>query len=123
MRQFESGATRNSDTDKLDIEGFMNPMAEMVFYRYMHKHRHLDDGSLRDSDDWQKGIPQKEYVKSLKRHTEDVHLWNRGYDTRDGIVEAICGNIFNNFGLLHEILEGRYTGELTEGDKNLLGKE
>ena len=60
---------------------------------------------MRDSDNWQKGIPEKELVKSLIRHIMDVWLLYRDYE---GVVatqdkkEALCGVVFNAMALLHE---------------------
>ena len=107
IRKFESGANRNTAQDKYDYEGFLNPKVLETFAKYMHKHRLQADGTLRDSDNWQLGIPQKEYVKSLVRHTMDLWLDNRGYDSRDGNIDAVCGIIFNAQGwLLEELKKG-----------------
>jgi hypothetical protein len=104
IRIFSSGATCDTDKDKLDFEGFFSPVALVEYARYMHKHRLQPDGKLRDSDNWQKGIPEKELVKSLIRHIMDVWLLYRDYKgvaTQDK-REAICGTIFNAMALLHE---------------------
>jgi len=104
IRVFSSGATRDTDKDKLDFEGFFSPVALVEYARYMHKHRLQPDGEMRDSDNWQKGIPEKELVKSLIRHIMDVWLLYRDYKgvaTQDK-REAICGTIFNAMALLHE---------------------
>jgi hypothetical protein len=70
----------------------------------------MKDGSLRPSDNWTKGIPRREYMKSLYRHLMDVWLIMRGYKkvarTQD-LEEALCACIFNASGLLHELLIGR----------------
>jgi len=50
MREFKTGANRNSEEGKLDYEGFLHPLVIEEFAKYMHKHRHLEDGTLRDSD-------------------------------------------------------------------------
>lgn len=105
MREFITGANRNNDDGKLDIEGFINPLALQTYCEYMHKHRHLEDGTLRSSDNWQKGIPKEELTKSLIRHTLDRWLENRGYESREGKIDADCGIIFNAFGLLLEDLK------------------
>jgi hypothetical protein len=81
------------------------------FGRYMHEHRVQADGVIRDSDNWQKGIPKDAYVKSLVRHVEDVKLIHRGYPATDfttgadvSMKDALCAVLFNVQGLLHEIL-------------------
>ena len=104
-RQFASGANRNSDEGKIDIEGFINPLALKTYCEYMHKHRFLENGTMRPSDNWQLGIPKEELTKSLLRHTLDAWLENRGYESREGKIDAYCGILFNAFGLLLEELK------------------
>ena len=107
MRQFETGATRDSDENKLDFEGFLSPIAVRRFAEYMHVHRKQADGALRDSDNWQKGIPVTAYMKSLIRHTFELWLTWR----RDGVVdeELLCAIWFNVQGALYESLQRRGT--------------
>jgi len=105
IRTFNTGATRDTDEGKLDFEGFLSPIVIERFAEYMHKHRKQSDGKLRDSDNWQKGIPIKEYMKSLFRHFMDIWKEYRGYKSRDGIEEALCANMFNSMGYLYEILK------------------
>lgn len=109
VRKFDSGAIRDVDDNKLDYEGFISPAVMEVFAQYMHTHRKIADGSLRDSDNWQKGIPISAYRKSLVRHL--FQLWGvwRGQDVYDdkgsrvGEVEALCAVLFNTQGYLHEL--------------------
>ena len=68
VRTFDTGATRDTDDGKLDYEGFISPLVLERFARYMHTHRLQPDGTLRDSDNWQKGIPRDQYIKSAWRH-------------------------------------------------------
>lgn len=107
IRTFESGATRDSDKDKPDYEGFFSPLVIVEFGRYMHKHRVQSDGSLRDSDNWQKGMPLAAYMKSMWRHFLDLWLLHRNWTARPGVTlrEALCGIIFNAMGYLHELLK------------------
>src|SRR5438105_8194950 len=93
-RSFDSGATRNDDSEQLDYEGFISPVALKMYAEYMHKHRYQKDGSVRASDNWQKGIPATSYLKSLVRHTMHAWLEGRGYESREGMVDALCGIIF-----------------------------
>lgn len=112
IQKFETGANRSADTGKYDFEGFLSPAVLERFGEYMHKHRHLPDGSMRDSDNWQRGIPKKNYVKSLIRHTFEMwQLW-RGQtviDKQTGMVvnveDQLCAIMFNSMGLLHETLK------------------
>jgi len=108
IRQFTSGATRDSDTDKLDYEGFLSPIVLKRFAEYMHKNRIQSDGSLRDSDNWQKGIPEEAYAKSLLRHVIDVWRLRRisfkDDKQREELREALCAVMFNSMGYLFEVL-------------------
>lgn len=102
MREFETGATRDSDEGKLDFEGFLSPAVLERFAEYMHKNRIQADGKLRDSDNWQKGIPREAYMKSGWRHFFAWwKAWRRG---EDGVEEA-CALLFNVMGWIHETLK------------------
>jgi len=115
IRKFETGAIRDVDFDKLDYDGFLSPIAVRRFALYMHKHRTLKDGTLRDSDNWQKGIPKAQYRKSLFRHIIDAWTILRGWmvKTKEGedIEDLLCAIIFNSQGLLHEILREKINNE------------
>lgn len=111
MREHKTGATRNSDDGKLDFEGFLSPLVLEEFARYMNVHRMQSDGKLRDSDNWQKGMPKDWYVKSLWRHFMDLWMIHRGHKRfdKDGreitASEACCAILFNVQGYLHETLK------------------
>ena len=111
MRTFEGGATRDSDHDKPDYEGYLSPSVIKRFGQYMLKHQQQADGSIRASDNWQcgQGIPQDAYIKSAFRHFMD---WWRGHRT-DGITDlgdfedSMCALMFNAMGYLHEHLKAQ----------------
>lgn len=103
IRKFETGATRDTAQDKLDYEGFLSPTALKAFAEYMHKNRLQSDGSLRDSDNWQKGIPEDVYMKSMFRHFMAVWESHRGLN--DNMIENLCALFFNVQGMLHELLK------------------
>lgn len=105
MREFDTGATRNVDDNKLDFEGFISPLALEEFAKYMHEHRMQADGKLRDSDNWQKGIPQDQYMKSMWRHFFDTWKNHRGHETPEDQIKNLCGLMFNVQGYLHELLK------------------
>ena len=112
MRTFETGATRNLDTNKNDYEGFLSPLALEAFGDYMTAHRKQADGTIRDSDNWQKGIPKTAYMKSMWRHFMDLWKLHRGYEVKspeDGhtvtVKEACCALLFNVMGYLHETIK------------------
>jgi hypothetical protein len=112
LRVFASGATRDSDAEKLDYEGFLSPLVLKRYGEYMHSHRKQADGSLRASDNWQQGIPRQQYLKSMHRHFMDVWLHMRGYAkaaTEPDLQTALCALLFNVMGLLHEVLMERGT--------------
>lgn len=107
IRTFKTGATRDKDTGKYDYEGFLSPLVLQRFAQYMNKHRYQSDGMVRDSDNWQKGIPKKEYMKSGWRHFMDWWLEYRGFSSREGLQDALCALMFNVMGYLHEDLKER----------------
>lgn len=107
IRSFDTGATRDTDEGKLDFEGFYSPIVVNRFGEYMTENRVQSDGSLRDSDNWQKGIPLDAYMKSLTRHFHDVWLAHRGYESRDELEKSLCAVLFNAQGYLYEILKER----------------
>lgn len=106
VRTFATGANRDVDDGKLDYEGFMSPAVIERFAEYMHKNRFLRDGTVRDSDNWQKGIPRDVYMKSAFRHFMD--MW-KGH--RKGAVEeeALCALVFNVMGYLDTVLKEKAT--------------
>jgi len=111
-RQFDTGANRDTDAGKLDFEGFLDPAVLWAFAEYMNENRQLGDGSLRASDNWQKGIPRDAYMKSLLRHVFDLWLLHRGHEVtrpEDGevvdVAHALGGILFNAQGYWHETLQ------------------
>ncbi|NOQ21615.1 MAG: hypothetical protein GQ565_03050 [Candidatus Aegiribacteria sp.] len=115
-RQFDSGATRDQDTTKFDYEGFFSPLTMRARAEYMHKHRKQSDGAMRDSDNWQKGMPLSVYIKSFWRHFMDLWFILRGYPMIAGqatdqsppdLMEALCGAAFNIDGMIHEEMKKR----------------
>jgi hypothetical protein len=102
VRAFDTGATRDTDAGKIDYDGFLSYPVLHAFGEYMHQHRIQSDGSLRDSDNWQKGIPRPQYRKSAFRHFIDWwHAHRRGED----VTEQACALMFNVMGDLHEHLK------------------
>lgn len=114
IRTFNSGATRDTEEGKFDYEGFLSPWVLERYAMYMHQHRKQSDGALRDSDNWQKGIPRTAYIKSLFRHFMDLWklhrlLWvmnlPRSSADQEALEDALCAIIFNTSGYLHEELK------------------
>ena len=119
IRQFDTGANRDTDEGKHDPEGFISPLVILEFNAYMHENRRLSDGSLRDSANWQKGIPRDVYMKSLWRHFLDVWLHHRSYGhlARDPLRKALCGLLFNVQGYLLEQI--KHDMDMEQVDKGL----
>lgn len=101
MRNFETGATRDSDEGKLHYKGFTSFKAMKVFAEYMETHRVQADGSLRDPDNWKKGIPIEAYEDSFYRHIQEFygHLEAGDRDEAWAIAPAL---FFNLQGWIHE---------------------
>lgn len=109
MRNFDTGATRNGG-DKIEYDGFLSVEALRAFSCYMHKHRIQADGTVRDSNNWKKGIPRDVYMKSMFRHFMDVremHDWgldtiiNSDWEEVD-MLDCLCALMFNVQGYIHE---------------------
>jgi len=112
VRKFESGATRDVDDYKLDFEAGLSPIVLEAYAEYLLSCSHLPDGTSRPCDNWQKGISQVSYMKSLMRHTFDVWKLHRGYKVNDrktglpiSIKKALCAVMFNTMGYLYEELK------------------
>ena len=129
VRVLDSGATRSSLDGKFDYEGFFNPATLAVFADYLHRHRVQTDGSIRDSDNWQKGMDRDTCMKSALRHMMDTWAIHRGFEVykeklpsggekthyilpseaatpgtweRVYLYDCICGVIFNLNGYILE---------------------
>ena len=105
-RVFDTGATRDTESGKLDFEGFLSPLVLKRYAKYLNGHRTMSDGSTRDSDDWQKGIPLDVYMKSAWRHFMDMWSYHRLWlpDIGNFMEDAMCAILFNVMGYLHERL-------------------
>ncbi len=103
MRKFATGATRDTDIGKYDYEAFLSPIVLTRYAEYMHKNRVQRDGTMRDGDNWQRGIAQSVYMKSLWRHFMEAWTIHRG--GKGCIEEALCAVLFNAMGILHERLK------------------
>jgi hypothetical protein len=115
-KQFDTGATRDTDSNKLDYEGFISPLVEKRFAEYMHecRLRNIPEGqSIRSSDNWQKGIPLDSYAKSLVRHVQEFRLIHDGFEAIDekgnvmSLENVLCAIRFNVDGYLFELLKGK----------------
>jgi hypothetical protein len=109
MKKFKTGAIRNSSQEKLDYEAFLSPIVLERFARHMHLHAKQEDGNYRPGDNWQLGLPQEVYMKSLLRHT--ISLWkeHRGFKVNKiengrkvDKEDLCCAIMFNVMGFLFE---------------------
>jgi len=115
MRNFSTGATRNSEEGKFDFEGFLSPIVIEAYGEYMNKHRLQADGKLRDSDNWQKHFGENHFsvcIKSLWRHFLDLWFLHRGYtriDKQTGLKvtkkEALMAILFNTMAYADKLLK------------------
>jgi hypothetical protein len=112
VQTFETGATRNTDEGKFDYEAFLSPSVLHEYGRFMHEHRQQKDGSLREGDNWQKGIPLAAYMKSLVRHLFDLWAMHRGrrvINPDTGLPhtkkDLCCAIMFNAMGYLKELID------------------
>ncbi len=130
MREFKTGATRDSDETKNDYDGFLDPIVIERYGNYMTKHRKQADGKLRDSNNWKKGIPKEAYMKSMWRHFLDVWFIHTGYKRFDKqrneeitMDEALCALLFNIMGYLFEILKPKVDTEQERINRIVMRKE
>lgn len=109
VRTFDTGATRDTEEGKIDPEGFLHPMVIERFCAYMTENRIQKDGSVRASDNWQKGIPRDAYIKSLWRHFLMLWRLHRGpsFHKPKDLEDTLCALMFNSMGYLYEHLNGR----------------
>lgn len=103
-RTYETGATRNALGNKLQYEGYFSPLVLQARAAYMRRHQTQEDGSLRDADNWQKGIPPADLMDSAFRHFMDWWLAHRGHATQSDVQEAICALMFNAEAYLHAFI-------------------
>lgn len=141
VREFSTGATRDRAEGKLDFLGFISAKAERRFAAYMNKNRRLADGSLRDGDNWKKGMPTPIYADSLARHAQEVReLINDAVDLSGcgtarqliaveashpallAVDEAVCALYFNLQGWLHERIKAMDAADVPYPGKRVHGK-
>lgn len=119
-RYFQGGAYRDTSEEKFEYDGFLHPLVVEKFAEYMHKHRLQSDGKLRDSDNWWTlfGENHKDVcMQSGFRHFMDWWKEHRGFESRDGIDEALGGLIFNIQAYwLKTILERMENKDITKKD-------
>ncbi len=104
-RTFDTGATRDTDDGKPNYAGFLSPIVIKRFGEYMLKHQVQSNGEERPPDNWKKGIPLDAYMDSGFRHFMDWWSEHDGYESREGLQDALCGLMFNVMGYLFETIK------------------
>lgn len=106
-RVFETGATRSPLGNKLEYDGYLNPLVLKRFAEYMKKHQTQADGQQRAADNWQLNIDMKSLHDSKKRHDIDVWLHIKGYpeEATEDMEESLCAAIFGNMAMLKQVME------------------
>ena len=118
VRKFETGATRDTDENKLKYLGFLSQPVLKRYAEYLHENRKQKDGTFRDPDNWKKGIPLPVYMDSSLRHFMErwehfleIEQTKHDQDELQCILfqleQTLCAEMFNTMGMLHEILKLR----------------
>lgn len=127
-RVFATGATRNDDSERIDPEGFLSPKVMAEFFAYMHKNRFRSNGEIRASDNWQLGITQQAYAKSLSRHYWeffDAHRSQGNHQDEPSpyrnqhLIDLCCAGMFNFMGYMFEELKKPTRQEPTVSEDDL----
>lgn len=100
LRNFQTGAIRDKQEGKTRYQGALSPLVLEAYGAYIEKHSLLPDGTRRDNKNWQKlfGTPEEHRqvcIESAWRHFIDVLKEHDGYNSRDGLDEALGGLMFN----------------------------
>ena len=93
IRTFDTGATRDIATGKLEYSNYIHPLCDYSFSNYM-KWKQIIWWEYRRGDNWQKGIPDESLFDSLVRHMEIVKLLRKWYDVwetkKEWIIELLA---------------------------------
>jgi len=100
LRNFDTGAIRDNDDSKINYQGALSPLVLEAYGAYIQKHSLLPDGTRRNNKNWQNLFGTHEEhrqvcIESAWRHFIDLLMEHDGYDSRDGLDEAIGGLMFN----------------------------
>lgn len=120
IRQFSTGATRDTSDGKLEFARFLSPIVLKRYAEYMDVHRKQSDGNLREPDNWMNLFGDKHEdvcMDSLWRHLMDVWLINKGFpeEAREDTESALCAIMFNAQAWLFKVLLDKQN----EGKKNV----
>ena len=122
-RTSDTGATRDTAEGKFDFEAFFSTPVFFRLAAYMHKHRFQSDGTIRDGDNWQKGLDPDETFKSIIRHAFQAWAMKRGNNVvcpTEGSMdmeETLGALMFNLMAYWHELLRVERSGFIIASDK------
>jgi len=101
FRTFDSWASRDLATWKLEWQNYSHPLNDYSFANYM-KSKQIIGGEYRRWDNRQNWMPSDVLFESLIRHTEELRLlykWYRLFETKqDGVIDMIVlqkNTVFN----------------------------
>ncbi|MDA3802366.1 MAG: hypothetical protein PF488_00505 [Patescibacteria group bacterium] len=78
MRNFKTGAVRDTSNNKISYYGFRHPLVEHSYGKYMLRHREQADGKLRSPNNWWGGWSEDTSIDSLARHVADLECLHAG---------------------------------------------
>ncbi len=122
-RTSDTGATRDTAEGKFDFEAFFSTPVFFRFAAYMHKHRFQSDGTIRDGDNWQKGLDPDETFSSIIRHFWQLWAMKRGNNVvcpSEGNMEledTLGALMFGLMSYWHELLRIERNGFIIASDK------
>ena len=117
LRNFDTGAIRDNDDSKINYQGALSPLVLEAYGAYIQKHSLLPDGTRRNNKNWQNLFGTHEEhrqvcIESAWRHFIDLLMEHDGYDSRDGLDEAIGGLLFNIQAYWFSVLKERKGGRV-----------
>lgn len=96
IRNFDTGAVRGSG-GKFDFAEYMSSLAMGAYAEHMRK------AAIKyGAGNWLKGIPQEEYLKSLRRHLWIVDIYQQTGIQLEPETDHLSACLFNVMGALHE---------------------
>ena len=106
IRTATTGASRDGDVGKLSYARGLSSQVLQRYLEYLGQHRTMKDGSLRDWDNWKRGMPVEWFAESLDRHVHDAIRASQGLPVPENatLEDLLCAVIFNASGWLFELL-------------------
>lgn len=98
IREFETGAIRDIETDK---EDYIETVSWLALRRYA-KYMKTQEGKY-GRGNWKKGIPVESYEQSLMRHLQKYFANKYDDANLEPDVDHLAAAMFNLQGLMHEL--------------------